>query len=160
MENITINPEVLDNGEIVVWSDKYATGIQKIDDQHRRLVVLTNDLYKACLQNSKETETRFKESMSLMVEYVRFHFSDELKILERVKFPGFQEHKKQHDTLVKNIFEAAQDYNEGLRYVPNTFVRTLKDWVFGHIAISDRIYSAYIMKLKEKGLLTDKDIEG
>jgi hemerythrin len=156
----TNNPEVFDGGEIVSWSDRYATGIQKIDDQHRQLVILTNNLYKACLQNSKEAETKFKESMSLMVEYVRFHFSDELKILERVKFPGFPEHKKQHETLVKNVLEAAKEYNEGTRYVPNSFVRTLKEWVFSHIAISDKVYSAYIMKQKEKGLLTDKDIEG
>ena len=156
----TNNPEVSDSGEIVTWSDRYATGIQKVDDQHMRLVVLTNNLYKACLQDSSAAEAEFKESMSLMVEYVRFHFSDELTILERVRFPGFQDHKKQHDTLVKNILEAAKEYNEGIKYVPNVFVRTLKDWVFSHIAISDKIYSAYIMKQKERGLLTDRDIEG
>jgi hemerythrin len=166
MKNKTVSSEASDNEELVIWSDKYATGIQKIDGQHRHLVTLTNNLYKACLQDSKEAETMFKESMSLMVEYVRFHFSDELKILDRVKFPGLQDHKKQHDTLVKNILEAAKDYNEGLRHVPNSFVRALKDWVFGHIAIYDKIYSAYIMKLnplfimKGQGFLTDNDIEG
>ena len=155
-----LNPETFDDGEIVTWSDRYATGIQKIDDQHRHLVILTNNLYRACLQDSAEAEAKFKECMRLMVEYVRFHFTDELIILERVKFPGFQDHKKQHETLVKDVLEAAKEYNEGLKYVPNSFVRTLKEWVFSHIAISDKVYSAYIMKQKEKGLLSDKDIEG
>ena len=144
---------------IVSWEPKYATGIELIDVQHRQLVVLTNELYKACRMGDTALQTVFKDAMSSMVEYVRFHFSAELDLLQCIKYPGFAAHKKEHDNLIKNILEAAKDYNVGKKFIPNSFVRTLKDWVFGHIAVSDRLYALYISEQKKKGLLNNQDIE-
>jgi hemerythrin len=96
--------------------------------------------------------------MSRMVEYVRFHFSAEQELLLRVKYPGFQEHKKQHDVLVRDILEAVKGYSEGKKFVPNHFVRTLRDWILGHIAHFDKLYASYIVTQKKKGLLSDLEI--
>jgi hemerythrin len=118
------------------------------------LVRLTNELYQACLTNDKEVQSVFKEVLSRLVSYVRYHFSAELVILERIQFPGYHEHKKQHDQLVAKILEASKEYNEGRRYVPNNFVRELKDWVFGHIGVYDQIYAGYVVEQRKKGLLS------
>ena len=139
--------------DIVTWSETYVTGIKLIDDQHKKLVDLTNRLYHACLK--KEDATVFKETMSSMVEYVRFHFDAELQLLERVNYPNILKHKKQHEKMVKSILDAVKDYGDGKKFVPNAFVWTLKDWVFGHIARSDKLYAAYIEEQKKKGLLSD-----
>ena len=143
--------------EIVSWSEMYATGIKRMDMQHRELVSLTNELYQACLNGN--VEAGFKEIMSRMVEYIRLHFTEEPKILQQIKYPKYPEHKKQHETLIKNVLEAVKEYHDGKKFIPNTFVRTLKDWVFSHIAFSDREYAAFIMEQKKKGLLSDLDIE-
>ena len=146
------------NTEIVTWGEKYATGIELIDEQHRMLVTLTNSLYQACFSGGIAADGVFENTLHRMVEYVRFHFGAELEILKRVNFPQYQDHKQQHDTLVKNIIDAANNYSGGKKLVPNTFVRTLKDWVFSHIAVSDKIYAAYIAEQKKKGLLSDQQI--
>ena len=146
--------------EIVTWSDKFATGIEMIDEQHRQLVILTNQLYQACLAGHSTAGPVFLQAMTRMVEYVRFHFSAEQKLLERIGFPDYKDHKMQHDTMVRNILDAAKDYNEGKQFVPNAFVRTLKDWVFGHIAVYDKTYAAYVANLKSKGLISDQQING
>ena len=144
---------------IVSWEPRYATGIEQIDVQHRRLVFLTNELYKACRTGGNTAlQTVFEDAMHSMVEYVRFHFRDEVELLQCIKYPGFAAHKKEHESLIKNILDAAKDYDEGKKFVPNSFVRTLKDWVFGHIAVSDRLYSLYVEDQKKKGLLTDQDL--
>jgi len=144
--------------EIVIWDDKYATGIEMIDDQHRQLVELTNQLYLACLAGEEVLQTVFKDALHRMVEYVRFHFSAELKLLSAIDYPDYHNHKNMHDNLVNDILEAAKDFNEGKKFVPNNFVRTLKDWVFGHIAVYDKIYAAYVREQKRKGILTDKEL--
>jgi len=95
-----------------------------------------------------------------MVEYVRFHFATEMKLLERVQFPECKSHKEQHDQLTVNILEAAKDHKDGKKFVPNNFVRTLKDWIFGHIGIYDQAYATYVREQKKKGLLTDQQING
>jgi len=141
--------------EIVSWSDTYATGIELIDNQHMELVKLTNELYMGCMSGKETANAAFKATMSRMVEYVSFHFTTEQKLLELVKYPKYREHKKLHDTLVVNILEAVKEYEKGTKFVPNQFVRTLKDWIFGHIAVFDKGYSLFIREQKKKGLITD-----
>jgi len=142
------------NGEIVVWCDKYATGIPQIDEQHHHLVNLTNQLYAACFAKEDVLHSTFKDAMSRMVEYVRFHFDAESKLLHEIKYPDYPEHKKMHDTLINKILEAAKSYDGGKKFVPNNFVRTLVDWVFSHIAVYDKRYSAYAMDRLKNGFLT------
>ena len=143
----------IDHKKIVVWSELYETGVAQIDKQHMELVDMTNELYEACLEG--KTAAAFKEAMSKMVEYVRFHFTEELKLLEQINFPQIAEHKQQHDTLVWDILEAVKEYNEGKKYTPNHFVRILKEWVFGHIAISDQSYAIFVAEQRQKGLLAE-----
>jgi len=144
------------DAELVTWSNTYVTGIELIDEQHKELLNLTNQLYKACLDG--EGHVMFKEVMHRLVEYVKFHFSAELKLLEKIHYPGFLDHKKQHENLALNILDAVKSYDESKKLLPNVFVRTLKDWVFTHIAVSDKLYAAYVADQKKKGLLSDQQI--
>jgi len=139
---------------IVTWDEKYSTGIGLIDEQHKELIKVINELYQACLGGDETIGIAFKETMTRMVDYVRFHFGAEQKILEQLKYPLYMEHKKEHDEMVKNILLAAKDFNEGKQFVPNHFVRTLRDWVLSHIALSDTKYAIYIAGLKKKGILS------
>jgi len=145
--------------EIVVWDDKYATGVSLIDSQHRQLVKLTNQLYLACRSSNDKLDTAFKEAMSKMVQYVRYHFNVESKLLETIGYPEYKNHKKMHDDLVKKILDSVNDYHEGKKFVANHFVRTLKDWVFSHIAVYDKQYSFYILDLLKKGMITEEQIK-
>jgi len=147
-----------DSDEIAPWDNKYATGIEKIDSQHKTLFALTNDLYRACLAGDTVTDVVFKETLRKMVDYVRFHFSDELTLLKKVNYPGFNEQKAQHDGFVKQILEAVKDYEEGKKFVANSFVRDMRDWILGHIGYSDKKYAIYIADLKKKGLITAQQI--
>jgi len=149
-----------DGVEIVTWDEKYSTGIELIDTQHKQLLQLTNDLYYACVTGDKMLQSVFKDTMSRMVEYVHFHFGVEQELLLRVKYPGYKDHKIQHDNMIRNILVAAKNYSDGKHFVPNHFVRTLKDWIFSHIAVSDRHYADYVAEQKKKGLLNTKQING
>ena len=146
-------------GDIVTWSDKYAVGIEMLDSQHRMLVELTNQLYSACNMGGKVLSAAFQDAMHKIVEYVRFHFSAELKLLNSVNYPDYNHHKKMHDDLIHEILNAAKEYNEGKMLTPYNFVRTLKDWIFSHIAVYDKEYSIYIAHQKKTGVLTDKMIK-
>jgi hemerythrin-like metal-binding protein len=145
--------------ELVSWGPQYQTGIAVIDRQHHELVTLTNELYRACRAGRKEAETVFKVSMSKLVEYVRFHFGYEQTLLERIGYPKYREHKTLHTNLVQKILEAAKDHGDDQLLVLIQFVRTLSDWIFGHIAIEDRGYAFFVEQLKAKGVLKDSDFE-
>jgi hemerythrin len=61
--------------------------------------------------------------------------------------------------MVRDILEAVKGYNEGKKFVPNQFVRTLRDWILSHIAHYDKLYASFIVTQKKNGLLSDKDIK-
>jgi hemerythrin len=149
-----------DNKDMVVWDEKYATGIELIDNQHKELFSLTNELFRACMNDNEALKGVFIETMGRMVEYVRFHFGAEQQLLQRINYPDYQEHKKQHDKLVRDILEAVNAQNKGEKFVANQFVRTMRDWILGHIAIADKQYAVFIADQKKKGLLGDKVING
>ena len=147
-----------DTFDLVEWSAKYSTGIAQIDKQHKDLVHLTNELFQACRSTAGELDNAFKDTLRRMVEYVRSHFTQELVLLERIHYPDYHEHKNLHDELIKTILAAVKEHNEGKTFIPNHFVRTLRDWVFGHIAVYDQKYALYIKEQKRKGLLTDIEL--
>jgi len=142
--------------KIVEWESKYETGIEAIDIQHKQLVDLTNELFSACMAEDERLSDIFKDTMSRMVEYVQHHFSTELKFMRKINYPDYHNHKTMHDTLIQDILSAAKDSKEDKKFVPNHFVRTLKDWVFSHIAVYDKDYALYVKDQKRIGLLTDE----
>jgi len=155
-----ISSENSDEKTIVVWDKKYATGIECIDMQHKELVELCNKLHQATLGDKNTLEGVFTEAMHKMVDYVKFHFNSELILLQRINYPQFNEHKKEHEELIVKIIEAAKDYSEGKKFVAYKFVRILRDWVFGHIAFYDKQYASYVREQLRKGLLTQKQLCG
>ncbi|MDR2743534.1 MAG: bacteriohemerythrin [Treponema sp.] len=143
----------MDNDVLIEWDARYSMNIQFIDDQHKELINLTNALYKGCLVGDETARTYFMETIRGTVDYVKYHFSAEEKMLENVKYPDFANHKKEHESFVKKILEDVEKFQEGKKFVPNQFVRYLKDWILTHIAIQDKKYSDFIFDLKKKGLL-------
>ena len=143
--------------DFIVWENKYLVGIDQIDTQHKQLFDLTNKLYDACLLGDKELQEIFKTAMGHMVEYVHFHFSAEMEFLRKIKYPDIHNHKLQHDELIKNILSAANDFKEGKTFVPNHFVRMLKDWIISHIAVYDKEYALYVKDQVRIGNM-DEDI--
>jgi hemerythrin len=142
-----------DDKILVEWDDRYLTGIQLVDDQHKKLIDLTNKLYAGCLAGDDEAKVYFLETVHDTVDYVKYHFTAEEKILEKIKYPYITEHKKAHESFVKRIFEEVKSFEEGKKFVPNIFVRYLKDWILTHIAVEDKKYARYIRDLKKQSSL-------
>jgi hemerythrin len=138
---------------LVEWDDRYLVGIPLIDDQHKELVNMTNTLYEGCLAGDEAARAYFMNAIHGTVDYVKYHFAAEEKILEHVKFPELAEHKREHESFVKQVFEEVKSFETGKKFVPNVFVRYLKDWILTHIAMKDKKYAAYIHNLKKQGIL-------
>jgi len=62
--------------------------------------------------------------------------------------------------LTREIIESVKEYEYGKKFVPNQFVRTLRDWILSHIAHYDKLYAAYIATQIKNGLLSEKEITG
>jgi hemerythrin len=140
---------------LVEWNEKYSVGIDLIDTQHKKLISLTNTLYKGCLMGEKEAQRYFRETIQATVDYVKYHFTAEEKLMEYVKYPDFVNHKNLHSGFVMEILEGVKSFQSGRKFVPNTFVRYLKDWILSHIAVMDRQYASYILSRNKSGTILE-----
>jgi hemerythrin len=139
----------------VEWDESYSVWIPLIDAQHKELFRMTNDLYSACLESGESAGSRFREAVHETVNYVKFHFGAEEQMLTKAGYPTLDLHQQEHQGFIKEILKEVKDFESGQRFVPNNFVRYLRDWILAHIGVSDKKYARYIADLKQKGLAQD-----
>lgn len=144
---------------LIEWSDRYRIGIPLIDEQHKKLIDMTNELYIGCLGGDEAAEAYFLKTVHDAVDYVRFHFTTEERLLERINYPDIVGHKKEHENFVREILQQVQAFQEGKKFVPNVFVRYLRDWVLTHIAVSDKLYAAYLVEMKKQEVLFSSSLK-
>ena len=151
--------------ELVKWSSTFSVGVKIIDDQHRGLLDLVNDLFNHVSGDEEAEHAYFSQIVQQTVQYIKTHFSTEEKIMIHTKFPGYAEHKKIHDTFVLAVIEQIRNYEAGRRLMLSDFTRFLKEWILAHIAIVDKSYFSYFMDIatrKADGKLSinQSDVEG
>jgi hemerythrin len=137
--------------DFVEWKDRYSVGIPLIDEQHKTLLAMTNDLFLACNYSTDSGKAQFKKTVHDAVAYVKFHFATEEKIMELTAYPGLAAHKKEHTDFVRKVFDDVKAFEQGSPLIPNQFVRYLKDWVLSHIAITDSKMGNFLIDLKKAG---------
>ncbi|MDR1099943.1 MAG: bacteriohemerythrin [Treponema sp.] len=133
--------------ELVKWSSTFSVGVKLVDDQHKELLKLTNDLFNHCVGDEEAERTYFKKVINKAVDYVKVHFATEEKIMIATKFPGYWEHKREHDAFVLTVVEQVRAFNDGKPFTLLTFTKFLKDWILTHIAVTDKKYFDYFKKI-------------
>ena len=136
----------------------YSVGIKLVDEQHMELVKLTNKLFTNCMAGRERSRNVFFETIREAVDYVGYHFGTEEKIMERINYPEYTEHKKQHADFVREVLSKVEDINAGRHVTPLSFVYFLRDWVLHHIAVSDKKFGNYLMELKRSGALQNMTV--
>ncbi|MDR0388580.1 MAG: bacteriohemerythrin [Spirochaetaceae bacterium] len=141
---------VPENNGIIRWDKRFSVGIPVIDEQHKNLVNLTNELFLSCIKDTDSANDNFKKIVHKLVLYTKNHFSIEERIMETLNFPDIATHKKEHEAFIKQILQGVEDFSRSSRFVPNKFVRYLRDWILAHIAMTDKRYADYIVECKKR----------
>lgn len=129
--------------KFAVWEERYNLGIEIVDKQHRYLVSIINELFEACKKSKDEANMAFRSSIKEITDYIKNHFKTEEDIFVKYQYPNYRIHKQQHEQFILKTIEYVKDFESGKLYVPNNFVRYLKDWLLEHIAVSDKEYEKY-----------------
>jgi len=132
--------------KLVTWSNTYSVGIKTIDEQHKRLLNLVNDMYDHVLGDPKAERAYFQKIIHSAVDYIKVHFATEEKIMRATRFEGYREHKREHDSFILTVVDHIREFEAG-RNTLISFTNFLKDWILTHIAIIDKQYFAYFMKI-------------
>ena len=124
---------------LIEWDNTLSVGISSIDDQHKQLIALLNELNEAMKQGkAKEIlSTVLKE----VIDYTAYHFSTEEKYMDQVQFAGAFTHRIEHKKLVDKALNLHKEVDAGKLMVTIEVMNFLQNWVTDHILGTDKKYT-------------------
>jgi len=126
----------------VEWNESYSVKIAEIDQQHRQLLNIINNLHEA--MRAGGARDKIAPVVNELVSYTRFHFNHEERMLESTGYPAFADHKKVHQSMVKQVEDFRDQVAGGKASTPLKLMAFLKDWLTNHILQTDMHYSGHV----------------
>lgn len=121
----------------IQWVSELDTGIQVIDNQHKRIVEYINRLIDTRATRDKE---QIAEVLDELVDYTLSHFTFEESLMEEAGYPFLNGHKRVHQLFVKRIGDYVQRFRMG-EDITEDLLHTLKAWLVNHIKSDDNDYA-------------------
>jgi len=81
-----------------------------------------------------------------LIDYTKYHFSREEKIMQDHNYPDFEDHKQQHDKMVAQVTKFIDEYRIDKTRTIDNVTQFLKSWLINHINGSDQKYRPYLNK--------------
>lgn len=129
------------------WEDRYSVGIREIDDQHKQLVALLNELYEA--MHAGQGKAALGKVLTGLTDYTRLHFAAEERLMRTYHYPDYPLHREKHRKMAAKVADLAEAFAEGTLFSPVQISNFLKGWLQRHIMGTDQQLGAY---LRDRGL--------
>ena len=131
----------------LVWKDEYSVGVEEMDNDHKKLLNLINQLQTAVhYYTGKEFE---EKALDELVDYTKTHFKKEEKLMEDNDYADLEAHKVLHQKFIDKVSAFLELYKNDSDVAVNDTLEFLKDWLIKHINGTDKEYGKV---LNEKGI--------
>jgi len=137
---------------IFTWEDRYSVGIDVLDNQHKKLIRIVNQFHSDipllsgfdCLSTSFKRIRIYGTILSLR-SYFLNHFSTEERFMMCSRYPGFFEHKKEHDLFIRRIFDFEDKFMQGVLNIAREMDAFLVMWLKKHTLEMDALYKDHLV---------------
>ncbi len=128
----------------IEWSDALSIGVREIDDQHKHLAYMVNELNEG-ISGGWGKEAR-EHVLTELIEYTRVHFATEESLMSISAYPGAAKHKKQHESLIDTVNDHVKKYSDDPKASSYDLLFFLKKWLVNHIMGEDKNLGEYLIK--------------
>ncbi len=118
------------------WTKDLDTGIDVIDQQHRKIVDYINTLYDASLTKDR---AQIKQVLNDLVEYTISHFAFEEEMQAEAGYTFVKAHQKVHQLFVRRVGEFIERFDNG-EDITEPLLALLRNWLINHIKRDDADY--------------------
>ena len=119
----------------VNWDESLAVGIDVIDEHHRYLFDLINDLINVVA--NKLSARELMRVLNALVHYVQVHFQAEERMMEYYSYDGIAVQKQQHKHFQDKLKEFFVELHLSPLIVKNEVAPYLQKWLVEHIRNED-----------------------
>lgn len=142
--NVQTNQKTM---SFIVWQSKYETGVMSIDNDHRNLISMIENLYSAISKG--ESKNVIDIIVNGLSEYAIVHFNREEMLMKSIGFEGFEKHKDSHKTFADKVNSFQQMLASGQQDISVEVVAFLRDWLINHI---QNIDMQFVDEFKKHGI--------
>ncbi|MGD9978456.1 MAG: bacteriohemerythrin [Bacteroidales bacterium] len=129
---------------IFEWKDNYSVSINSIDNDHKRLFELMNQLFDAMTKG--EGSKILLPLVDELHRYTAYHFNREEVYFRTTNYPNAQQHVQQHTAFVDKVGEFKAKISAGKLDIAPDLLQFLRDWLLNHILKVDRMYTEHFKK--------------
>lgn len=133
----------------IKWHDSMDTGIKLIDDDHKTLIKLINQLQNAT--QYKVEDKSIDAIMDKLIDYTKYHFDREEFLMRNNNYPDYENHKKLHENMIAKMAECMEKYKNDPNHTIDDALKFLTDWLVKHIKGNDREYIPYLKNMDLSG---------
>ncbi len=129
---------------MIKWTPELAVGIDEIDAQHQ-------ELFRRAERFINGLSEPTRQDVGILLSYLRLycvtHFGAEESWMRQVGYPGYDEHKAQHDAFIEHILELSREHERrgspGLE--PMKVSGWLQRWLEDHVQGIDRKFASFVL---------------
>lgn len=143
--------------KLMSWNDHLATGIDILDEQHRRLVDLVNATAPSLVSSGAGAAPDAGPLSEQLMDYAKTHFrTEEDLMLERgVDDRVLDHHRKAHAAFVDTVGSIATRLAAGEGIAGNELLSFLAGWLISHLLGEDQTLARQIRAI-DAGLSPDR----
>lgn len=118
------------------WHDGMGIGMPLIDDQHKKLASLINDIEDASARKAGRAE--MSTCIRKFYECMMRHFHDEEALMDPDIYPGYYEHVIEHLTFSERTMEFYKRFVDGQQVDASELLEFLGTWFKEHTTVVDQ----------------------
>jgi len=129
----------------IAWSKILSVGFEEIDEDHRKLIGIFNELNRAVANG--DAADYLAATLEELINCTVWHFSHEERLMLKYRYVGFEEHKTEHRELIESARELQQQALQADQAMANEQIAFLERWLTGHILTTDQKLGAFLSQV-------------
>lgn len=130
----------------IFWTNEYTSKIEEVDNQHKFLIQIIDDLYMA--MQRKEQKNIQSDLLFRLLNYVHYHFAYEEGLMMQHNYPEILKHKIEHQNLTMKVLDYYKEVKIRNADISVELLNFLKNWLNNHILITDKEMGYWLSEYK------------
>lgn len=129
--------------KLIKWSKNYLMGIDKLDEEHKELFRISDQIYNRVMERGDDAKYRLflmNETLEYMLRYFKRHAKGEEIYMREIGYAGYEFHKMLHDEFYNMLLKKKADIVKRNECSKKEIAELVGDgigWLLEHIITED-----------------------
>jgi hemerythrin-like metal-binding protein len=126
------------------WLSDYEVGVPEIDREHQGLFAIAERFHLALREGHGKQV--LESHLDQLLDYACHHLAHEEALMQKIVYPHYREHCRQHEDLRIRLDELKERASAGEVSMTIEVMQFIMEWLKCHTTTSDRRIGSYMRK--------------